>query len=211
MGISREQFANLIKGMKSVYAQQSFMPDKDSFDVWYEILKDISYEVLSAAIMKYMSTQHFAPTPSDIRALCVDVTTGTKTDFGVGWQQVLRAIHTYGMYQKEEALQSFDEITRQCVERLGWQQLCTSEDVDHDRANFRMIYESIQSRHREENQLSVSLNNTISSIAEKSKTQLEVKHEVPQIEQSDYEPVTDTEQLEQLTSQLLEKLGGGKK
>ena len=36
---------------------------------------------------------------------------------------------------------SMDEITRKTVKRLGWKELCESENQMQDRANFRMIYE----------------------------------------------------------------------
>lgn len=37
-----------------------------------------------------------------------------------------------------------DAITRECVKRLGWKDLCMSENQTADRANFRMIYEQVQ-------------------------------------------------------------------
>ena len=40
-----------------------------------------------------------------------------------------------------EALESMTEETRICVKRIGWQNICMSNNVSADRANFRMIYE----------------------------------------------------------------------
>ena len=50
-----------------------------------------------------------------------------------------------------------DAITRKCVRRLGFQSLCTSENITADRANFRMIYEQEQKAQKESRQLSPAL------------------------------------------------------
>ena len=41
--MTREEFSIIVKGLKDVYTQQTFIPDKDAFNVWYELLKDIDY------------------------------------------------------------------------------------------------------------------------------------------------------------------------
>ena len=55
--------------------------------------------------------------------------------------------------QVSEALDSLDELTRRCVKRIGFQNICTSENVTADRANFRMIYETEAGKRKFENQL----------------------------------------------------------
>lgn len=50
-----------------------------------------------------------------------------------------------------------DAITRKCVKRLGFQNLCVSENITADRANFRMIYEQEQKAQKELRQLSPAL------------------------------------------------------
>ena len=42
--MTREEFKTLVKGMKAVYAQPTFIPDQDAFNVWFELLKDIPYQ-----------------------------------------------------------------------------------------------------------------------------------------------------------------------
>ena len=58
-------------------------------------------------------------------------------------------------------MESFDPITRQCVERLGFKQICMSENISADRANFRMIYEQLAERRRQEAQMPEALKNLI--------------------------------------------------
>ena len=65
--MTREEFKTLVKGMKAVYAQPTFIPDQDAFNVWFELLKDIPYQQVNVAIQKYMLTEKFPPTIADIR------------------------------------------------------------------------------------------------------------------------------------------------
>ena len=69
--------------------------------------------------------------------------------WGDAWGNVLRAIGKYGYSGYVEAMEEFDEITRQVVKRLGWKEICMSENISVERANFRMIYEQEQSRRNE--------------------------------------------------------------
>ena len=50
--MTREEFKTLVKGMKAVYAQPTFIPDQDAFNVWFELLKDIPYQQANVAIQK---------------------------------------------------------------------------------------------------------------------------------------------------------------
>ena len=162
-----DEFKILAKGMKAVYTQPTFLPDADAFNIWYQLLQDIDYKVANIAIQKHMMTSKFPPTIADIREQAATVTSGERPLWSDGWEQVLIAIRKYGMYAIPEAMESFDEITRQTVKRLGFKELCMSENPMQDRANFRMIYEQIAERKEKAQQLPASLTNLIDEIQRK--------------------------------------------
>jgi hypothetical protein len=60
-----------------------------------------------------------------------------------------------------------DEVTRQAVKRLGYKELCMSENTMQDRANFRMVFEQIAERKQEKDMLPYSLNQMIEEIQRK--------------------------------------------
>jgi len=175
--MEREQFKVLCKGMKAVYTQETFLPDADAFNIWFALLGDLEYAVLNAAIQKYMLTKKFPPTIADLRELATTISAGEIPDWGEGWEKVLRAIRFYGYMRETEALQSMDELTRTCVKRLGWRNLCMSENNNQDRANFRMIYEQLSERQKKEAAMPISLNNTIKQLNQSVVKQLESKNE----------------------------------
>lgn len=65
--LTESQFKILVKAMWAVYPRATFIPDEDSFNVWYKLLNDIPYETLSKAIQAHMQSNRFAPTIADIR------------------------------------------------------------------------------------------------------------------------------------------------
>lgn len=164
-----DEFKVLVKGMKAVYTQPTFLPDRDAVNVWYKLLQDIDYNVANAAIQKYMLTQKFPPTIADIREMAATVSNGDKPLWSDGWEQVLKNIRKYGMctYDPDkliECMNSFDSLTKTAVERIGWEELCRSKNIMADRANFRMIYEQLAERQQKNSQLSAGLTEMIANI-----------------------------------------------
>lgn len=158
------EFLILVKAMKSVYTRDNFLPDSDSIKIWYQMLQDIDYRLMSAAIQKWMLTNKFPPTIAELREMSSEIKLGETPEWGDGWEQVLRAVKMYGAYRQKEALESMDEITRRCVERMGFQNICMSENISVERANFRMIFENMSERKKREEQIPAKLLQRIKEI-----------------------------------------------
>ena len=161
------EFKILVKGMKAVYAEPWFLPDAEAIKIWFQLLGDLDYKVANAAIQKYILTNKKAPTIADIRELTTTVAIGEKPLWSDGWEEVLNAIRRFGSYREEEALEAMTETTRRTVQRLGFKNICMSENIMADRANFRMIYEQIAEREHTAKQIPMKLNDLIATIQQK--------------------------------------------
>lgn len=167
--MNRNEFSNLAKALKTFYPRDNMLPNMEAMELWYRELSDIPYTVAEAALRKYVSTNKFSPTIADIREMAVTVSAGEKQLWSDGWDQTLKAIRKYGSYNPAAAMESLDDITRQTVQRLGYMELCRSENIMADRANFRMIFEQIADRKHKAQQLPVQLTNLIEAVREKEK------------------------------------------
>ena len=159
--MTKEEFKALAKGMRAVYTNERFLPDDASMKMWYSLLQDIPYNVASIAIQKYMLTNKFPPTPAEIREQALAVQLGEKPLWSDAWGKVLMAVKKYGSYGQAQAMESFDEITRQAVQRIGYLEICRSENITADRANFRMIFEQLADREHNANRIPISLQQLI--------------------------------------------------
>lgn len=166
-----DEFKILVKGMKAVYTSPNFLPDADSVKIWYELLKDLPYKLANISIQKHMATNKFPPTPAEIRQGAA-ISTEKPMDWSIGWAQFTRAVRVWGYNRPAEALASMDEITRQTVRRLGWKELCESENTMQDRANFRIIYEQEANRRREMAVLPEGVRSAIESLRAKDVKEL---------------------------------------
>jgi hypothetical protein len=155
-----DEFRILTKAMKAVYTSPTFLPDAYAVKLWYQMLKDIPYEQATAAIHEYMLTNKFPPTIADIREMA---TVSEVQDWGTGWQKTLSVIRKYGWCRQKEALEELDELTRQTVQRLGYMELCTSDNLMADRGNFRMIYEELSAKEKTREKLPEKLRKELSN------------------------------------------------
>lgn len=136
----RDDFKFLVKGMRAVYPQETFIPDSFAFDMWFELLGDLDYHICGLAIKSYMATGKFPPTIADIREKYAEISQRRTESWDEAWGTVLMAIRKYGYPREEEALESLSERTRNVVKRFGWQNLCASEKIEVERSNFRDAY-----------------------------------------------------------------------
>lgn len=168
--MTSEEFIPLAKGMRAAYCAQSFLPDEEALKLWYRMLKDLDGKTVAAAVYKHISSCKFPPTIADIREQCAAIESGGEKNWLEGWGMVVRAIGRHGTYGRKEAmkkLRDFDPLTADVVEKMGWQNLCESENQVADRANFRIAYEAYATRKKELAKLPPNLANMITGISDK--------------------------------------------
>lgn len=172
------EFAKLAMAIRTYYPKENILPTPESMELWYRELEDIPYELAEIVVREWVHTNKWSPTISDIRERAAVLKLGEMEEWSDGWKRVQLAIRRYGSYRELEALESLDEVTRATVERLGYRQLCLSEEPELDRANFRKIYGSIAERRRKDAALPLQLK----QLAAKFRLQLKNNQEQKQLE-----------------------------
>lgn len=173
--MDKHEFGLFASAIRTYYPKENILPNQQAIELWYRELQDIPYKVAEASLRQWVATNKWSPSIAEIREMASTVQNGSLPDWGDGWEQVIKAIRRYGMYQIGEAMESFDPITKQCVERLGFRNICLSENITADRANFRTLYEQIAERKKKESQLSLPLQELIQGIQQKGMLQIEEK------------------------------------
>lgn len=140
-------------------------------DIWFEMFKDIDYQVAQVAVKKIILESTFPPSIAELRQTIAEITTPKelKLDAAQAWGEVTRAIKNYGMYREEEALASMSPRTAQIVKYIGWQNICTTEELDVLRGQFRKMYETTETREKQDRLIPADMKAMIEGIAEKSK------------------------------------------
>lgn len=193
--MTQQEFLTIVATIKAAYPNSNVMPDKNSMNVWYTMLKDLDYKYVHIAITDHISNNKFAPAIAEIREKCASLTSTPVRDWGEAWESVLMAVRKYGYMQETEALESMDEITRKCVKRIGFNNVCMSENITADRANFRMIYEQEAGRQKSNNQLPLGIRDQkeeiLNSLIETTTRKIEHKEEKREVKTADMEHVEE--------------------
>lgn len=159
--MDKQQFSTLAMAIRTYYPKENILPNAPAMELWFRELQDIPYQVAEAALRKWVSTNKWSPSIAELREMAATVSNGEIPEWGEGWEKVLKAIRKYGLYNIGGAMASLDPMTRTAVERVGFREICMSENISVERANFRMVYESLAEREKTRQQVALPLQKTI--------------------------------------------------
>lgn len=173
--MTEQEFSYFTAALKTYYPREGLFPNKQSMELWYKQLQDLDFKVAETALNKWVATNKWSPSIADIRQQAAEVANGELPDWSEGWKNLLSCISKYGMYRPAEAMESLDPITRRCVERLGYNYICMSDNITADRANFRMMYEAEAEREKHRQQLPELVQKQIAQIRQEHNGMIEDK------------------------------------
>ena len=185
--MEREEFKILVKAMKAVYAQSTFIPDQDPFNVWYALLQDLTYEQANLAVQKYMITEKFPPTIADIRQKANEI---VQPDVEIlteleAWSLVRKALRNSGYHAEEE----FAKLPEACRIAVGspanleeWAMMDTDEVETVEQSHFIRNYRTAQKRMKEEAMIPANMRTLIAKMKDDTISLVEKGESVAQIE-----------------------------
>jgi hypothetical protein len=136
--------------------------------LWHELLGDLNFGLVKAAVKKLLLESPYPPTIADIRRQAVEIATPPedRIDVAEAWGEVERAIRLYGYYREAEALASMSPRTAKVVKYMGWQEICLSEEPGVIRGQFLKMYAQVSEREQKERLLPASLKEDIKRLSE---------------------------------------------
>lgn len=162
--MTKQEFSNIASALRTYYPKENILPNLPAMELWYRETCDIDYQVMELAVRKWVATNKWSPSIAELREICAEITKEEIKDWGAAWESVMTAVSRYGFYRPQEAMDSLDDLTRRCVQRIGFTEICNSENIAADRANFRMIYEQLQSSQKNENRMQPALTEQIEHV-----------------------------------------------
>ena len=167
--MNKKEFSQLVMALRTYYPRENILPNEQAMELWFFQLQDIPYEVAQAGLNKWVAINKWSPSIADIRDMSTGIIHGDIPSWSEAWEDVMRAVSRFGYYGAQEAMQTLSPLTRQATERIGFVNICRSENISADRANFRMIYEQLAERKKKDYQIPEALRQLISGMTEKNK------------------------------------------
>lgn len=154
--MTKQEFAVWAMAAKTYYPQDKLFANKEQLEIYYRELQEYDAETLTAALRIHMNSTEknangylvsdSAPKIGRLRMIIEEIRRGKVPDWGDGWLEVTKAIRKYGYMNEEKALASMSPTTQEAVKRIGWQDICLSENPEVLRAQFRQIFERCSQR-----------------------------------------------------------------
>lgn len=120
-----EDFTILYNYLCEAYAKTT---SDSQLMIWYDFFKEYDAETFKNAIIQYINENKFFPSISDIKTI---ITKQTNTEAGLKadeeYEKVIDAIREYGWCNEEKALETLNPLTRNIVERIGYQDMCQAD------------------------------------------------------------------------------------
>lgn len=151
--MTEKEFETIALAVKAAYPNANVLPDRYAMKTWYRALEDLDYKVAENAVWEHISTSVFPPSIAEIRGKCAARTAPIIEDWGQAWEEVQQAIRKYGSYREEEAVASLSSMTAIAMRRMGFLNLCRSENTVADRAHFQRMYEGMVKEEKRQTQL----------------------------------------------------------
>ena len=149
--MTRAEFGTFTAALKTYYPREKdLLPNDAAMQLWYKQLHDIPFPVAEAALDKWVALNKYSPSIAEFREVSATVVHAEAADWGEAWGAVLDAIRRHGLYGQRQAMESLDELTRRAVQAVGWRELCLSDNISVERANFRSIYQDMVARKKGE-------------------------------------------------------------
>lgn len=164
--MTRDEFKILVKGMKAVYTQQTFIPDADAFNVWFSMLEDIEYSVASVSIQVYMMQNRFPPTIADIREMSSNMKMGQQANASEAWDMVYKALCN-STYNSEFEFMKLPPMVQKAVgsaSQLRQWAIDENFNAGVESSNFKRVYAQVQEREKKQAQLSIGVNDKIAEL-----------------------------------------------
>ena len=156
MGMTREEFSILVKGMKAVYPQPTFIPDKDAFDIWYALLDDIPYKQANIAVQKHITSSKFPPTVADIREKAIFKETDDEISELQAWSLVYKAICN-STYNAEDEYNKLPVTIQKAVGNQSnlkeWGQMPIETVQSVEQSHFIRAYRTVLEREKQDSRL----------------------------------------------------------
>ena len=160
--MTRDETIKILMVIQAAYPNYKPQDKTVAVNVWAEMLSDIPYEKVSAAVKMYIQTDTsgFAPSVGDVRERVCDIF-AKEDDLNetAAWSLVLKAIRRSTYYSDEEFAKLPPVVQRAVSSPRQLREWATLEDVDGKtltviQSNFQRTFRAEQQRERERSKLS---------------------------------------------------------
>jgi hypothetical protein len=143
----------MIKGSyPNVYKDIDEVTSSLTISMWHSAFQDMPANLVFSIAQQWVLNQNNAPTIAQLREQAIKMTNpNALVSCEEAWETVIKAVKNYGYYRQDEAFKTLSEPTKRAVKVIGWANICRSENIGIERANFYKTYNALEKDNKEKN------------------------------------------------------------
>lgn len=106
-----KEFMVVAATIRSAYPNVKVMETEESIEVWFTMLKDLDYRVLSEAVIKHIKLSRYVPSIADLRSMYRNE---IVQDWSIDWNKLLNGARAYEI--TEGGQYALKTLTREFVD-----------------------------------------------------------------------------------------------
>lgn len=166
--MERAETIKLFAIFKTAYPRFFISQDKTEarlqIDLWSELLGDLPFSVIDAAVKRLILDSPYPPAISDVRRKAIEIMKPQQMTAAEAWEEVNRVLDRFGYYRQVEAMQSIPPLAARVVRAMGFNTLCLTQNISVERAQFLRMYEQFAGREQDNTLLPDKLKMQIQAI-----------------------------------------------
>ncbi len=153
--MTTKEFAIIAAAIKTYFPRDNVLPTEKAIELWYNELKDLTYNAVNLGLRMYVATNKFSPTIADIRENAKHFCSESNEELNemAAWGLVLKAMRN-SIYHSEEEFAKLPPVVQNAVVSPGQlREWAMAEDVDGTwmnvtQSNFMRTYRAELSREK---------------------------------------------------------------
>lgn len=119
-----QEFMIFTAALKTYYARENLLPNKQAVELWFEQLEDIPLHLAEMVLKQWVAINKWSPTIADIREQAAEILHGKIKTADEAWAKVQDAIYkdfkeTDGKFIKIYPEKELDTITKKALDEMG--------------------------------------------------------------------------------------------
>ena len=152
--MTREETKTVLAMIATVYPKNLLSEITDmTVNVWYELLKDLPYDVIQAATTAWLTTNRYPPTISDLRGFVFREVSSNNDTPEQEWNKIVIAIQKYGHTQRERAREYLGDLWEYMSDEWNYYCKMLETEMPYEKNRFIKRREVAIKREREQMQI----------------------------------------------------------
>lgn len=123
------------------------------FSLWKHELEQFSANLVLESVRVHLGRSEWPPKLSNILNIIKEAKKLNILTPGDAYGEVLILISRFGYYREKQALLAATPATQRAIKRIGWREICTSDNLEALRAHFYKVYEQVALRNEQKQDL----------------------------------------------------------